>query len=180
MKSFSKWVSAVAAVVVLAAPAVAADAIAAGKIKSVNADKKEVVLTNAAGKDNTFKLGDNVTVNRGGKESKSDLNVGDAVNVCYDKGVLTWTAHYILVQEGDSKNCTLVHGTFKGYDADKKQFSFTDENGKDTILAMNGAKVRLNKEDSKVEDIKIGDKTLAIIETTGDKASLKCLMVERK
>lgn len=180
MKSFSKWGSAVVAVVFLAAPAVAADAIAAGKIKSVNADKKELVLTDSAGKDFTFKLADNVMVNRGGKESKSDLNAGDAVNICYDKGVLTWTAHYILVQEGDSKNCALVHGTFKGYDADKKQFSFTDENGKDGTFAMNGAKVRLNREDSKVEDIKIGDRTLAIVETTGDKTSLKCLMVERK
>lgn len=180
MKSFSKWVSAVVAVAFLAAPAVAADAIATGKVKSINADKKEFVLTDAEGKDNTFKLGDKVMVNRGGKESKSDLNAGDQVNVCYDKGVLTWTANYILVQEGDSKNCALVHGTFKGYDADKKQFSFTDENGKDTTFAMNGAKVRLNQQASKVEELKIGDKTLAIVETTGDKASLKCLMVDRK
>ena len=126
MKSFSKWFSAMAAVVLLAGPAVAADAIAAGKVKAINADKKEFVLTDSAGKDWTIKLGDNVVINRGGKESKSDLNAGDTVNVCYDKGLLTWTAHYILVQEGDTKNCELVHGTVKSYDADKKQVTFTD------------------------------------------------------
>ena len=59
---------------------------AAGKIKGVNANKKEFVLTDSAGKDGTIKLGDNVVINRGGKESQSDLNAGDAVNVCYDKG----------------------------------------------------------------------------------------------
>jgi hypothetical protein len=164
----------------MAAPAMAADALAAGKIKSINADKKDFVLTDSAGKDHTFKLGDKLVVNRAGKETKSDLNAGDAVNVCFDKGVLTWTAHYILVQEGDSKNLGLAHGTFKSYDAPKKEFSFTDETGKDWTYAMGNAKVRLNNADSKVEDMKIGDKILAIVETIGDKATLKSLMVERK
>ena len=113
-------------------------------------------------------------------ETKSDLKADDTITSVIDKGLLTWTANYILVQEGDSKNCALVHGTFKGYDADKKQFSFTGEKGKDTTFAMNGAKVRLNKQDSKVEDLKIGDNIVAIVETTGDKDSLKCLMVDRK
>ena len=71
----------------LAGTAVAADAIAAGKVKAINADKKEFVLTDSAGKDWTIKLGDNVIINRGGKESQSDLKAGDPVNVCYDKGL---------------------------------------------------------------------------------------------
>ena len=70
MTSISKWVSAVAAVVFLAAPAAAADAIAAGKVKSINADKKEFVLTDSAGRDVTFKLGDNVVVNRNGRDQE--------------------------------------------------------------------------------------------------------------
>jgi hypothetical protein len=180
MKSLSKWCGALAAMVLLSGTAVAADAIAAGKVKGVNADKKEVVLTDANGKDVTFKLGENVVINRGGKEGKSDLNTGDAVNVLYDKGLTTWTARYVLVQEGDSKNCELAHGTFKSYDADKKQFCFTDAGGKDLTFAMGDAKLRLNKEAGKVEDIKIGDKTLVIVEKTGDKTTLKSVMVERK
>jgi Cu/Ag efflux protein CusF len=180
MKSILQWGSALAAALVLAGAAVAADGISAGNVKNINAGKKEFVLTDAAGKDWTIKLGENLVVNRAGKESQSDLKAGDAINVCYDKGVLAWTARYILVQEGNSKNWELVHGTFKGYDADKKQFSFTDPAGQDCTFAMGDATVHLNKGASKIEDIKIGDKTLAIVEKVGDKMTLKAVMVERK
>src|SRR5438128_1805050 len=98
MNRFSKCASALVAIVLLAGRASAADTISSGKIKAVHSDKKEFVLTDVNGKDWTFKLGDNVVINHGGKESKSDLNVGDPVNVCYDKGTFTWTAHYILVK----------------------------------------------------------------------------------
>jgi Cu/Ag efflux protein CusF len=180
MKRISPWLRAIGAFVVLAGPAMAADAIAAGKIKAVNAEKKDIVLTDRDGKDWTIKLGDNVVINRGGKESQSDLNAGDPVNVCYDKGVFTWTAHYILVQEGNTKDCELVHGTVKNYDVDKKQVTFTDHRDKNWTFPMGDAKVRLNREDSKIQDLKIGDSALAIVEKTGDSTTLKCLMVERK
>jgi Cu/Ag efflux protein CusF len=179
MKSISQWLCAMGAFVMLAGPAMAADTIAAGKIKAVNAEKKDIVLTDSDGKDWTIKLGDNVVINRGGKESQSDLNAGDPVNVCYDKGLLTWTAHYILVQEGNTKDCELVHGTVKNYDVDKKQVTFTDHRDKNWTFPMGDAKVRLNREDSKIQDIKIGDSALAIVEKTGDSTTLKCLMVER-
>jgi hypothetical protein len=180
MKNLLMWFSAMAAVVMLAGPAVAEDAISAGKVKGVNAEKKDFVLTDSAGKDWTIKLGDDVVINRGGKDSQSDLNAGDAVNVCYDKGILTWTAHYILVQEGNTKNCELVHGTLKNYDVDKKQVTFTDHRGKDSTFPMGSAKVRLNNADSKIEDIKIGDRALGIVEKDGDATTLKCLMFEHK
>ena len=180
MKAISQWLCAIGAFVLLAGPATAADAVAAGKIKAVNAEKKELVLTDSEGKDWTIKLGDNVVINRGGKESQSDLNAGDPVNVCYDKGLLTWTAHYILVQEGNTKDCELVHGSVKNYDVDKKQVTFTDHRDKNWTFPMGDAKVRLNREDSKIQDIKIGDSALAIVEKTGDSTTLKCLMVERK
>ena len=179
MMSLSKWFSAMATVVLLAGPAVADDAIAAGKIKAIHAEKKEFVLTDSAGKDWTMKLGDTVVINRDGKESQSDLNAGDPVNVCYDKGLLTWTAHYILVQEGDTRSCELMHGSIKNYDVDKKQVTFTDR-AKDWTFSMGDAKVRLNREDSKIQDIKIGDSALAIVEKMGEGTTLKCLMIERK
>ena len=157
MKSFSKWFSALAALVLLAGPAVAGDAIAAGRVKGIHADKKEFVLTDSAGKDWTFKLGDTVIINRGGKESQSGLNAGDPVNVCYDKGPLTRTAHYILVQEGGAKNRWLMHGTVKNYDADKKELTFTSQ-ASNWTFPMGDVKVRLNREDSKIGHIKIGDK----------------------
>ena len=179
MMNFSKWFSALAAFVLLAGSAVAGDAIAAGKVKGIHADKKEFVLTDdSAGKDWTFKLSDTVIINRGGKESQSDLQAGDPVNVCYDKGLVTWTAHYILVQEGDAKNRELMHGTVKNYDADKEEVTFTDQ-AKDWTFPMGYAKVRLNGKDSKIRDIKIGDKALAIVEKIGEVTTLKCLMIER-
>jgi hypothetical protein len=179
MMSLSKWFSAMATVVLLAGPVVADDAIAAGKVKAINAEKKEFVLTDSAGKDWTIKLGDTVVINRGGKESQSDLNAGDPVNVCYDKGLLTWTAHYILVQEGDTKNCELMHGSIKNYDVDKKEVTFTDRD-KDSTFPMGHAKVCLNGKDSKIGDIKIGDKALAVVEKMGEGKTLKCLMIDRK
>jgi hypothetical protein len=181
MKNFSKWFSGLAVIVLLAGPAVAADAISAGKVKEVNAGKKEFVLTDSAGKDWTIKLSDTVIINRGGKESKSDLNAGDQVNVCYNKGFVHWTAHYILVQEGDTKDCLLVHGSVKNCDVDKKEVTFTDtDRAKDWTFSMGHAKVRRNGGDSKIGDIKIGDKVLAIVERVGEGTTLKCLMIERE
>jgi hypothetical protein len=180
MKNLLMCFGAMAAVVMLAGPAVAEDAVSAGKVKVVNAEKKDFVLTDSAGKDWTIKLGDDVVINRAGKESQSDLNAGDSVNVCYDKGILTWTAHYILVQEGNTKNCELVHGTLKNYDVDKKEVTFTDHHEKDWTFPIGSAKVRLNKQDSKIEDIKIGDRALGIVEKDGDATTLKCLMFEHK
>jgi hypothetical protein len=176
MMSVMKWVSVAAVIGFLAGSATAANDLAAGKVKSVNADNKEFVLTDSTGKDFTIKLGDNVVINRGGKESPSDLKADDAVSVCYEKGLRTWTAHYILVKEGDTKDCQLVEGTFKNYDPDKKTFTFTDSQGKDWTNAMGDSKVRLNKQDSKIENVKIGDTVLAIVEQIGDKTTLKCVM----
>ncbi len=183
MKAFTQGLCAMAAFVLLTGPTVASDTVAAGKVKAVNAEKKEFVLTDSEGKDWPFKFGENVVINRGGKESQSDLKTGDSINVCYDKGLLTWTAHYILVQEGDTKDCVLVNGTVKNYDADKKQVTFTDPKERDWTFRMTNAKVRLNKQDSKIENIKIGDHALAIVEKTEGgttPGTLKCLMIDRK
>jgi hypothetical protein len=161
------------------------DALATGKIKGINAEKGEFVLSDSTGKDVTFKLGDLVVVNRGGKETKSELKAGDAVNVSYDKGLATNTAKYILVQEGDSKKWELAQGNFKSYDADKKEIICTDAQGKDCTYAMGDAKVHMCKKDAKeakqakVENIKIGDRVLCIIpQTAGDKKTLQALMFE--
>jgi len=180
MESFMKCASAVAAIVLLAGMASAADAISSGKVKAIHSDKKEFVLTDTDGKDCTIKLGTNVVINRDGKETEGDLNENDTVNVCYDKGTFTWTAHYILIQEGSSKNWKLMHGTFKGYDPGKKLLSFTDVGGTDLSFGWGDGKVRLNKKDAKVENLKIGDKTLIIVETNRDTMTLKAVMVERK
>jgi hypothetical protein len=179
MKCLSKWFAAMMAVGLMANPAMAVDAIVPGMVKSINADNKSFVMTDSRfiGKEVTIKLGADVVVNRNNKESKSDLKVGDTVNVCHDNGTITWTAHYILIQEGDNKECVLIHGKVKS--ADAKQLVFTDRD-KDLTYAVGDAKVRLNLGESKIGDVKIGDEAVAIVEKIGDKATLKSLMVRRK
>jgi Cu/Ag efflux protein CusF len=179
MMCLTKWISTTLAIALLASTAAATDAVSSGKVKSVNADNKTFVLTEDTGKDYTFKLGDNLVINRAGKEGTSDLKPDDAISVCYDKGVLTWTAHYILVREGASKNCELVRGNVKEYDADKKELTFTGEDKKDLTFAMGKAVVRLNMEDAKIENVKIGDHVLLIVDTVECKSTLQCVMVDR-
>jgi hypothetical protein len=178
MVSFSRWILAAAAVVLLGGTAVADDAIATGKIKDVNSERKAFIVTDRAGKDWTFKFGDHVVINRGGKEGKSELNANDRVHVYYDKGALKSTALYILVLEGATRNWELLQGIFKGYDASKKQFSLTDGTGKEKTFPLGSARVRLNKEDIKVGDIKAGHRTLVIVERNGDTTTLKGVMIE--
>jgi len=179
MKSFSQWFTAVAVVVLLAGTSAAADTISAGKVKSTNADKKTFIVTDAAGKDHTISIGDQLVVNRGGKESKSDLQVGDTVNVCHDNGTFTWTAHYILVQEGAAKNSALIRGNVKGYDAAKKELTFTNEVQKDSTYPLGKALVRLNMENSKIENVRIGDHALLIVDTVEGRPTLQSVMVDR-
>jgi len=180
MKCFSKLFSATMAIVVTAGSATAADAIVPGFVKSINAEKKTFVMTDARfmNKEVTIKLGNDVVINRDEKDTKNDLKVGDHVEVCHDNGTFTWTAHYILVRVGDNKHCVLMHGAVKT--ADAKEVVLTDA-GKDLTFATGNAKVRLNNEPSKLGDLKIGDHCLAIVEQIPDKNNnLKVLMIHRK
>lgn len=180
MKIFSKVGCAMAVLALMAGVVAAADTVSAGKIKSVNADNKTFVMTDSADKDFTFKVGDGLIINRGGKESKSDLKAGDPISVSYEPGVLSWTAHYILVQEGAGKNSKLVRGNVKSYDADKKQLAVTAENAKNLMFSIGDAAVRLNMKDSKIDEVRIGDHALLIVDMVGDKATLRSVMVDRK
>jgi hypothetical protein len=174
----SKWISATLAIALLASSAAAADTVTSGKVKSINAEKKTFVLTDADAKDHNFKIGDGLVVNRAGKETKSDLKAGDSVSICYDPGVFTWTAHYVLVH-GKIVNSTLSHGTFKSYDTTKKQLVFTDSVKTDTTYSMGDANVRVNMKDSTVQDLKIGEHALLISSTVDGKSTMKNVMVQR-
>lgn len=157
----------------------AADTVSSGTVKSINAEGRTFVLTDSSNKDSTYKLGENVVINRLGKEGKSDLKQGDVIQVCFDKGLLTWTSHYILIQEGTSKNYTLVKGNIKSYDADNKSMIFTSEAKTDTTYPVGKANVRLNFEESKMADINIGDSALLIVEVVDGKSTLQSVMVDR-
>jgi hypothetical protein len=71
-------------VLVIAAPALAAET--KGKIKSVNADKNEFVLTDENAKDWTFELAKDGKVQVNAKAGKlSEIRVGDEVAITYEK-----------------------------------------------------------------------------------------------
>jgi hypothetical protein len=175
-------VLAVALVAVLSNPAPAADAVARGKIKSIEANKREFVLTDPNGKDWTFDLGEHFMISRGEKEGKfADLKADDDVSIAYDKGITKFTAYYILVHEGTNKNAELGRGSVKTFDADKKQLVLTDPNGKDWTFHLAGdAKVRLNDKDSKASDLKLGDKVTVVYEKKGDELAARDLVADRK
>jgi hypothetical protein len=174
-----KWLGAALAIMLSGNVVSAAEAISAGTIKSVNSENKTFVLTDSADKDSTFAIGEKMVVNRAGKESKSDLKVGDVINVSYAKGILHWTADYVLVQEGATQKSELIRGTIKSYDAATKELSFCNEAKKDTTYGMGSATVRLNMADMKIDNVKIGDHALLIVNVVDGASTLKCLMVDR-
>lgn len=86
MKSFSRIVLGVLVLaLLLGITTMALAAETKGKIKSVNADKNEFVMTDANNKDFTFHLVDTGKVLINDKESKlSDLKAGDEVSITYE------------------------------------------------------------------------------------------------
>jgi Cu/Ag efflux protein CusF len=71
-------------VLALAAPALAEEA--KGKIKSIDADKNQFVLTDANGKDWTIHMSETAKVRLNDKDSKlNNLKEADEVTVTYDK-----------------------------------------------------------------------------------------------
>jgi hypothetical protein len=84
MKHLSKWLPAllvVLAVVVLSSPALGAEA--KGKIKSVTADKDQLVLE-SNGKDFTFSMGKDAKIQLNNRASQlRDLKAGDEVTITY-------------------------------------------------------------------------------------------------
>jgi ABC-type ATPase with predicted acetyltransferase domain len=83
----SSWLLMVLALaMLLGLTATASAAEAKGKIKSVTADKNELVVTDKDGKDRTFQMNEDGKVTLDDKASKlGDLKVGDEVIVTYEK-----------------------------------------------------------------------------------------------
>jgi hypothetical protein len=178
MRSCAKCLGALTAILLLAGPVLADDVCMTGKVKSVNADNKSMVMT-VDGKDHTLKLDDKTTINRGGKDTKGGLKAGDNVSICYDSGVVNDTARYVLVQEGDFKNCVVMRVTVKGYEDAAKKVTVTETaSKKDFTFNADDAKVRLNGQDSQMKNIKIGDPAVIVVDQSqgANKLTLKALL----
>jgi Cu/Ag efflux protein CusF len=168
-----KWLPVVlcfALLVGLTTRAYGAEATARGKIKSIEAEKKQFVLTDLNGKDWTFTLAENPIIRSAEKEGKfTDLKPGDDVSIVYDKGLTQFTAQYILSHQGDTKGLEVGFGSLKTFDADKKQLVLTDPNGKDWTFKMaDDAKIRLADKEAKPNDLKLGDKMTVVYTKQGN------------
>jgi Cu/Ag efflux protein CusF len=159
-----------------------AEATARGKIKSIEAEKKQFVLTDLNGKDWTFTLADDTVIRSGDKDAKfTDVKAGDDVSIVYDKGVTQFTAKYILDHQGDTKGLEVGFGSLKTFDADKKQLVLTDPNGKDWTFKMaDDAKVRLADKEAKPNDLKLGDKMTVVYTKQGNDLTVQDVHANRK
>jgi hypothetical protein len=87
MNRLPKWVLpvlALALIIGLAAPALADEA--KGKIKSINQDRNEFVLTDTNAKDWTFHMDESAKIRVNNQDKKlADLKTGDTVTITYTK-----------------------------------------------------------------------------------------------
>lgn len=159
---------------------VASESIGVGKIKSVDLKKRDFVFTDEMGKDRTVKYDEDTVINRGGRDGQSDLKANDSVCIYYETSGLSWRANYILVQEGESKNWSLAHGTVKSRDSDKKEITYIDDKGRSWTYSTANVSVFINRAEAKVESIKIGERVMTLLQKAGDQTMLKSLYVTRK
>lgn len=177
MHTYIKWI---APALLVAVAGVADAAVTAGNVKAVNADEQTFVLTDTKGKDWTLSFGKDMLINRDGKEGQAGLKVGDTVHVCYEKGVVANTAHYVLVQSGDNKEAELSGGAVKSFDAATKKLTWTDETERDWTFSIADASIRRNRADATSADIKIGDKVMVMTRGKGDAAKATMVILNPK
>jgi len=156
------------------------ESIVAGKVKAVDLAKHEFVLVETSGKERVIKLDENVVINRGGRDNSTELKAKDAVMVHCDSTAVTWTAMYILVQEGESANWSLDRGNIEKYDSENKVIIYADERGRSYRYPTMDAKLFINRVESKFESIKIGEPVLVLLKKAGDRTTLKAMSITRK
>jgi Cu/Ag efflux protein CusF len=134
-----------------------------GQIKSIDADKNELILTDAKGKDHTFTLEKDAKVWLTNKESKiSDLKKGDRVGVRYEKSGDEMKAQRVRAHRGNTA-VRMAHGEVKSVAAKKNQLVIKDASGTErTFNLAKDAKVQVGDEESKLADLKEGDKVNVI------------------
>ena len=89
------------------------------------------------------------------------------------------TSYSSFISEFKSKNCELIRGSVKNYDADKNELTFTNDVKRDSTYSIGKAMVRVNMENAKIDSIKTGDTALIIVDTVEGKSTLRSVMVHR-
>jgi Cu/Ag efflux protein CusF len=160
-------------ILVLALPAQAEQNQATtGTIKSVTAEQNQIVVTDKDGKDWSYQVKKDARcfVPNEDNAGLANLKAGEEVALLWEKGKGDQLqAHAILVRTGDFKNAGLAHGKVKSTDANDRSFTTSDADGKDMTFHMNdGAKIRLNDKEAKLNEIKANDRVIIVWEKSGD------------
>ena len=172
----------------LVAPSWAVDGIIQhAKVKSVNEEKNEFVVTAPDGKEHTFALGEQSILTRDGKEvqtsdlKQGDLKVGDEICVVFDKGLVKWTVYYILNHGDKNKGQELGRGSLRSYDDAKGEMVLVDLNNKEWRASVPATSaVQLNTESGKMKDVRVGEMVTVVYDTKDSKNNLVKAIVNRK
>jgi Cu/Ag efflux protein CusF len=171
------------AVVLALCLAICAPAAAADKIKSVSADQKQFVITNQEGKDITLNLADNVRIflPDGKDGSAKDLKAGQNVSFLWEEKGGKFFATAVVENRGNYKDAMLAQATLKSVGAGGSEFVVTDAANKEWTLQMaDKGKVALNNKESKLSDLKAGDKVTLIFEKKGAKLNALGIYSDRR
>jgi Cu/Ag efflux protein CusF len=130
-----------------------------GRIKSISADKHQVVVRDERGKEHTFNLNKDSRIRLADKEARlADLKEGDEVGINYTKSGGELTARRIS-KHGREQAMRHTHGEVKSVAAATNRLVLKDAGGQErTFNLAADAKVRLGDRDGKLADLKEGDK----------------------
>lgn len=130
-----------------------------GQIKSLALDKSMLILKDAQGKEHTFMLNKDSKVRRALKDAKlNDLKLGDVVIIAWEKKGDNMMALFIRAHQADHPTRT-AHGEVKKVEATKNELVLKDARGNERCFHLaKDAKVDLGGTDSKLADLKQGDK----------------------
>lgn len=184
-----KWLLMTLAVVGLVGGAslARADHVSWGKLKTVTADKNQIVVTDDKGKDWTFHIAEGAKICHPDKDNDKvlkegklgDLRVGTPLSILWDEKGDRMMAKAVLACEGVYRDAALGRGTLKSATGD--QVVITDPKGKEwTYRVADQARVRVNDRVVQMNDLKAGDNVVFVYEKQGDRHLLRDICAERK
>jgi len=130
-----------------------------GQLKGLALDKSLVILKDANGKEHTFMLDKETKVRLADKDAKTaDLKLGDEVVIGWEKSGTQMMARQIRCHRGEHA-ARIALGEVKKVGTEKNELVLKDASGNERCFHLaKDAKVRLEDKDSKLADLKQGDK----------------------
>jgi len=130
-----------------------------GEIKGLALNKSLLILKDAQGKEHTFMLDKDSKVRLALKDAKlDDLKLGDMVVIGWEKKGDNMRALFIRAHRANQAT-RITHGEVKSVEAKKNELVLKDAGGNERCFHLaKDAKVDLGSSDSKLADLKKGDR----------------------